>query len=431
MYNIHATQLRFILLQLVIGVLLVGCATTPGMPGYNPNNDEHNRRFNRGHNFHLIKLSFRNVNSFSRPDTYFTKQQDDVARLRMKPSIKVVGHAKGTGGYNYLIGSQDILGIKIFGEEEVSTSERGASVTGYTVNNQGYIFFPFVGKILAKGRTTAQIRTELLPKLGKYLKDPQISVSIASYKSQHASISGQVSKAQVYPINGSALTVRDAIAGAGGLKQMSFKVKGLSRSKSRSHGNGVSYSISGSNDYQRIESPKRALLTRANGQRIIVDLEELLLKGNNSHNYVLWGGDALHIQRPEQLHSNTGLKTAQAEKLRKVFMMGELKSPGTIIMEDHGMTLAEALSDRGGFNEKTTNPRGVFVVRASSNSRGLPVIYQLTLQSIHSMILAEKFALHERDIVYITAAPVSRWSRVIQQVLPFLSTASSVERFVR
>ena len=427
--------IKIALLQATV-LSLVGCGSVPGMPLFNTHSV--NPKINEAGSFKLIKLSFKNIGYFTRPDErYLSVKERAAIALKMKTYPKVTGYARGVGGYGYLIGSQDVLSITVWGEPDVTTSANGPesrSISGYTVNKSGYFFFPYIGRVRAKGRTAEQIRKELARRLAKYLKEPQVGVTISGFNSQRVTISGQVLQAKVFPINNSPLRIRDVIAGAGGLKPIVVKQNGDNYNSSRQYGKegrSVSHSVSSSNGYTRTELPKRALLTRANGTKLMVDLVELFSKGNESHNYILRGGDALHVFIPEQIPQHLGLKLNHPERLRKVFMMGELKTTGTIIMDPEGLTLAEALSDRGGINEKTANSRGVFIIRNTNNKRGIPQVYQLTLQSVHSMILAEKFALHDRDIVYVTAAPVSRWSRVITQILPFLSTASSVGNLTR
>ena len=42
--------------------------------------------------------------------------------------------------------------------------------------------------------------------------------------------------------------------------------------------------------------------------------------------------------------------------------------------------------------------------------------------------MAEQFEMQPRDIVFVTAAPVARWNRVMSQILPSLTGIYSVTR---
>lgn len=424
--------IRF-LFPICIGLILSGCIAIPGMPDSNSTLTPKNPGSVPNSDFKLIKLGYSNIKYFSQPSKSHTKK-----KVRSKKRVfKQKGHARSVGGYTYLIGSQDILSISVWGQTELTMPSGGfqsPEAAGHRVNKQGDFFFPFAGKIKAVGKTTEQVRLDLTRKLSKYYPNPQVRVSIAAYKNQRASISGQVMKPSIFEINDIPLTVRDMIAKAGGLRSLSVRNNGVSRNKSKSYGSGnynLSYTSSGSNAFEKTESPEKALLTRMSSKKkILIDLKALFEKGDKSQNYVLHGGDSLHIFLPE--HQQQEDSEEALIKLRKVFVLGEVKKSGTIVMDDYGSSLAEALSERGGINENTANAKGIFVVRSDAKSKKrLPIVFQLELKGVHSMILAEKFALHERDIVYVTAAPVSRWNRIITQILPSLNTATSVDNLTK
>ena len=115
-------------------------------------------------------------------------------------------------------------------------------------------------------------------------------------------------------------------------------------------------------------------------------------------------GDVVHVARNED---------------NKVFVLGEVKEPKPVPMTRNGLTLAEALSTVGGFNQQTADASGVFVIRrAQPGAENLVDVYQLNAKDATALVMADAFTLQSRDIVYITAAPVARWNRVIQNILP-------------
>ena len=425
-------KIKNILLLVGIASLLGSCVSIPGMPPFDSQLAPKSQHSIPGKDFKLVKLDYDNIRYFSRPSRYKLKKKSKNRRIKEKYLTK--GRARGVAGYTYRIGAQDILSITVWGHKDLTVPAgefRSPTAAGHKVNNRGYFFFPLVGNIKASGRTAEQIRLELTKKLTKDIKNPQVGVSIAAYRSQRAYISGQIMQSGVFEINDTPLTVRDIIAKAGGLKQFIVKSKGAEYSKSKSYNSNnysISSSSSGSNGSERTIMPEKALLTTANKAKIQIDLKALFAKGDKSQNYILRSGDALHVFLPKQLEQKDEYEQERLERLRKLFILGEVRQPGTIIMDETGVSLAEALSDRGGLNEETANAKGIFVVRSYTKAKQqLPVVFQLQLKSVHSMILAEKFALYERDIVYVTAAPISRWNRVISQILPSLDATTSVD----
>ena len=43
--------------------------------------------------------------------------------------------------------------------------------------------------------------------------------------------------------------------------------------------------------------------------------------------------------------------------------------------------------------------------------------------------MAEQFTLNKRDIVYVTAAPVTRWNRIVRQLLPTAIGLNAISEF--
>ena len=113
------------------------------------------------------------------------------------------------------IGLDDTFDVRVYGEVELSGMFRVAT--------DGTIDYPLAGRVQVAGLRTGEIQQLLVSKLkDRYLKDPQVIVTVRDRNSQKISVLGQVSKpGQVgyYPN----MTIVDAIASAGGFTGIAAK----------------------------------------------------------------------------------------------------------------------------------------------------------------------------------------------------------------
>ncbi len=108
----------------------------------------------------------------------------------------------------YLIGPQDLLNIIVYGEP--------APLTGrFRIDNDGTFPYQYLNRVKAEGLTTAQLEDALERALGDgYLRNPQVSVEVAEYRSQNVYVQGMVRSPGKYPVPGNA-SLMDAIFLAG------------------------------------------------------------------------------------------------------------------------------------------------------------------------------------------------------------------------
>jgi protein involved in polysaccharide export with SLBB domain len=113
------------------------------------------------------------------------------------------------------IGLDDTFDVRVYGETDLSGTFRVAT--------DGTIDFPLAGRVQVAGLRTGEIQQLLVAKLkDRYLKDPQVIVTVKDRNSQKISVLGQVAKpGQVgyYPN----MTIVDAIASAGGFTGIAAK----------------------------------------------------------------------------------------------------------------------------------------------------------------------------------------------------------------
>ena len=139
-------------------------------------------------------------------------------------------------------------------------------------------------------------------------------------------------------------------------------------------------------------------------------MQSLYEDGRWTENLLLQDGDLIHVPRNDA---------------DKIFVLGEVNRPQSLIMSRNGTSLAEALAEANGIDENRADGRGVYVLRntgITNDADGLPVyhatIYNLNAASAVGFMLADKFPLEVRDIVYVSPAPITRWNRFLSQLLP-------------
>ena len=87
------------------------------------------------------------------------------------------------------------------------------------------------------------------------------------------------------------------------------------------------------------------------------------------------------------------------------------------------MTLADGLYADDGFLAETGNPSEIYVLRGD----GFGVTaWQLDSRNVANLILATQFNLRPNDIIFVAEQPVTRWNRVVQQLVPSLITSAGV-----
>jgi polysaccharide export outer membrane protein len=113
------------------------------------------------------------------------------------------------------VGIDDTFDVRVYGEAELTGTFRVAT--------DGTVDYPLAGRISIAGLRTGEIQQLLVAKLkDRYLKDPQVVVTIKDRNSQKISVLGQVARpGQVayYPN----MTIVDAIANAGGFTGIAAK----------------------------------------------------------------------------------------------------------------------------------------------------------------------------------------------------------------
>lgn len=117
--------------------------------------------------------------------------------------------ASAVDGATYRIGASDKLVIRVHQVPDLSFEE-------IRVDAGGQLQFPLIGSIRAQGLTSQELSTQIADALrGRYIRNPQVTVSVAEAANQKVTIDGAVNKPGVYEMRGRT-TLLQAVAMAEG-----------------------------------------------------------------------------------------------------------------------------------------------------------------------------------------------------------------------
>ncbi len=274
----------------------------------------------------------------------------------------------------YRIGANDVLYITVWDHPELtapSGAQQQIDANGRLVRPDGTIFYPYIGKLDAAGKTIEELRSTIAQRLAQYVDSPQVDLSVLRFASQKAILAGAVVKAGPLPITTSPMSVVEAL-GVAGIEPLNADLSGLT-------------------------------LTR-DGKEYVLDIDALNTTGSQLHNVFLKDGDQLYLPYNDR---------------KKIYVMGEVLAPQAIRFKTKHMSLADVVGSVGGLNQTTSNGNALYVIRGAENIETEPAkVYQLDAESPVAFAIANRFELKPQDIVYVGPAQVTRWNRLISQLLP-------------
>ena len=92
-------------------------------------------------------------------------------------------------------------------------------------------------------------------------------------------------------------------------------------------------------------------------------------------------------------------------------------------MRRGNMTLTEVLSDAGGVSPFSGAANEVYVLRADGS--GKPIVYLLDATQPQALVLAEKFPIKPRDVVFVNPTGPTMIGRFIGQFLPLIQSVNT------
>lgn len=210
----------------------------------------------------------------------------------------------------YTVGPQDRLAITVVDEPNLTKV--------FTVGADGSFDYPFIGQVKAAGRSLRAIQQDITSRLKeKYLRSPQVSIDVESYRSQVVYVWGQVKAPGAVMLMGN-ISLTEALAKAGS-------------------------PTADAGSYIEINRRPRPVAAGPNASEATQPPPERIsmaeLQSGRAQNVFLSDGDTVFVPKAEMF-----------------FVTGYVKNGGPFLHQI-GMTVSKAISMAGGVTEKGSRTR--------------------------------------------------------------------------
>ncbi|MEM7439747.1 MAG: polysaccharide biosynthesis/export family protein [Pseudomonadota bacterium] len=269
----------------------------------------------------------------------------------------------------------------------LSSAGLPATLTEIQVDQTGFIFVPYAGRIRAAGNTPEALRKIITRKLDQQTPDPQFIVARAPGDGSTVSIVGTAGAQGILPIEASTSTLSTMIASAGGVTT----------------------------------DPENTRVTVVRGNhRGTVWLEDLY--EGNVQDIALRPGDRILIQ----------------EDTRRFTALGATGGQSLVEFPQPTMTAIEAIAFLGGLNSNLADPTGVFIFRDETAEFANKVLgrndfktpkrfaYVLDLTAPTGVFLGRDFMIRDGDTIYVTEAPYVQWTKTLGVLTSSVGAAQSL-----
>jgi len=227
----------------------------------------------------------------------------------------------------YLLGPDDQL--EISGPELSELANKPVRVDG-----DGDIQVPLGGRVHVSGLTAQQTEKELNKVLSKYIRDPQIVVSIAEVRSQPVSILGAVNAPGVHQVQGHK-TLLEMLALAGGIRPDA----------------GYSVRITRQVEWGCLPLPKTELDASGRFTVAELNLKKIMEAKNPEENIQIFPHDVISVPKAEM-----------------VYVIGEVKRSGGFVLGEHqSISVLQVLSLAEGLNT-TADARHARILRLNRDA---------------------------------------------------------------
>jgi polysaccharide biosynthesis/export protein len=288
-------------------------------------------------------------------------------------------------GDSVVVSIWEAAGGGLFGAsatDHVSAGSRSVTIPEQMVGQDGGISVPFADRVPVAGRLPVEVQKTIERRLAEKAIEPQAIVTVTRSITNSATVTGEVIAGARVPLSLKGDRLLDLIAAAGGAK-----------------------------------TPLYETFVRLSRDGVTATIPMEMLVSDPAENIYAYPGDVLTLVRLPQSFTAfgaTGLNTQVNFTAEK-------------------MTLVEGLAKAGGLLDLRSDPAGVFLFRfeppgivktlgrpqlGTGPDGSSPVVYRLDLSDAKSYFLAQRFPIHDKDIIYVANADLNE----LQKFFSLLNT---------
>ncbi len=253
------------------------------------------------------------------------------------------------------------------------------------ITDQGYITVPFVGNVKASGRTLDQIQQTVRQGLSKIANKPQVIARLSQNNSNTVSLIADRKSVSI-PLTAKGERLIDVIPSVTDIRLLKTT----------------------------------SLLVERSQQHFTVRADDLTR--NSMENIYLYPGDTIRVMQDQY----------------EVTVLGATNSNTILNYGDNGLSISDVIAKTSGLNDFRANPKGVFVFRKAEFSQSklasgeaTPEVLRFDLSSAEGLLLAQKFQLKNKDMLYVSNASGSELQKflsIIGSIISPVSTTTSMTK---
>ena len=228
---------------------------------------------------------------------------------------------------DYVLSAGDQIVIHAFEMEDISEKP-------YLIDSRGNVHIPMLGEVKAASQTVAEFQDRLTQALTKYVRQPQVSVTVTQFHTEPVFLLGAFKSPGIYTLEGKR-TLVDMLAISGGLQpEASMQIKLTRRT-----------------EYGSIPLPNATTSTDGKTQSVTISLVGIGETANPAENIFIQPYDVISVERAEM-----------------IYVDGQIaRSSGLTLNEKTSLSIVQIVSLSGGLGEQAKGKKA-WILRPVPNS---------------------------------------------------------------